>query len=115
MAWPPCWPSGCAGEASGALAGQPGLMTLAGLNDHPAPKNLSDNQTNFRPRRGLAAGLSEPEPGARQGGPGGNRLCTDRTVLPIQAEPGVTFCRVALRHAGAEMSDLVLAHLRTPG
>ena len=36
-------------------------------------------------------------------------------VLQSQAEPSVTCCRVALRHAGAEMSDLVPAHLRAPG
>lgn len=36
-------------------------------------------------------------------------------VLQSQAEPGVSVCRVALRHAGAEMSDLVPAHLRAPG
>lgn len=36
-------------------------------------------------------------------------------VLQSQAEPGVTRCRVALRLAGAETSDLVPAHLRAPG
>lgn len=36
-------------------------------------------------------------------------------VLQSQAEPGVTQCRVALRLAGAEISDLVPAHLRAPG
>jgi hypothetical protein len=36
-------------------------------------------------------------------------------VLQSQAEPGVTQCRVALRRTGAEMTDLVPAHLRAPG
>lgn len=36
-------------------------------------------------------------------------------VLQSQAEPGVTSCRVALRRAGADMTDLVPAHLRAPG
>jgi hypothetical protein len=35
-------------------------------------------------------------------------------VLQSQAEPGITVCRVALRPAGAEMSDLIPAHLRAP-
>lgn len=35
-------------------------------------------------------------------------------VLQSQAEPGVSVCRVALRMAGAEMSDLVPAHVRAP-
>lgn len=35
-------------------------------------------------------------------------------VLQSQAEPGVTLCRVALRMAGAEMSDLIPAHVRAP-
>jgi len=35
-------------------------------------------------------------------------------VLRSQAEPGVTHCRVALRLAGAEISDLVPAHVRAP-
>ncbi|MBS4049433.1 MAG: hypothetical protein KG075_24020 [Alphaproteobacteria bacterium] len=36
-------------------------------------------------------------------------------VLQSQAEAGVTHCRVALRWADAEMSDLMPAHLRAPG
>ncbi len=36
-------------------------------------------------------------------------------VLQSQAEPGVTQCRVALRMAHAEMTDLIPAHLRAPG
>lgn len=36
-------------------------------------------------------------------------------VLQSQVEPGVTSCRVALRRAGADMTDLVPAHLRAPG
>ena len=35
-------------------------------------------------------------------------------VLQSQAEPGVTQCRVALRLAGAEMADILPAHLRAP-
>lgn len=35
-------------------------------------------------------------------------------VLRSQAEPGVTACRVALRRAGADLSDLVPAHVRAP-
>jgi hypothetical protein len=35
-------------------------------------------------------------------------------VLQSQAEPGVRHCRVALRMAGAEMSDLIPAHVRAP-
>jgi hypothetical protein len=36
-------------------------------------------------------------------------------VLQSQAEPGVASCRVALRRAGADMADLIPAHLRAPG
>jgi hypothetical protein len=36
-------------------------------------------------------------------------------VLQSQAEPGVTSCRIALRRAGADMTDLIPAHLRAPG
>ena len=35
-------------------------------------------------------------------------------VLRSQAEPGVTVCQVALRRTGADLSDLVPAHLRSP-
>ena len=35
-------------------------------------------------------------------------------VLRSQAEPGVTVCQVALRRAGANLSDLVPAHVRSP-
>jgi hypothetical protein len=35
-------------------------------------------------------------------------------VLRSQAEPGVAVCRVALRPMGADVSDLVPAHLRAP-
>jgi hypothetical protein len=34
-------------------------------------------------------------------------------VLRSQAEPGRTHCEVALRGAGAPLSDLVAAHQRT--
>jgi hypothetical protein len=37
-------------------------------------------------------------------------------VLRSQAEPGVEVCRIALRRAGADLSDLVPAHVRArPG
>lgn len=35
-------------------------------------------------------------------------------VLRSQAEPGVHACEVALRSAGADLSDLVPAHVRAP-
>ena len=35
-------------------------------------------------------------------------------VLRSQAEPGVTSCRVALRASGADLSDLIPAHMRAP-
>lgn len=35
-------------------------------------------------------------------------------VLRSQAEPGVAVCEVALRSVGADMSDLVPAHVRAP-
>lgn len=35
-------------------------------------------------------------------------------VLRSQAEPGVTVCQVALRRAGADVSDLIPAHIRAP-
>jgi hypothetical protein len=35
-------------------------------------------------------------------------------VLRSQAEPGVHSCEVALRRAGADLSDLQPAHVRTP-
>jgi len=38
----------------------------------------------------------------------------DFVVLRSQAEPGVTTCRVALRRRGADLSDLVPAHVRVP-
>lgn len=36
-------------------------------------------------------------------------------VLRSQAEPGVSVCRVALRRKGADLSDLVPAHVRAGG
>jgi hypothetical protein len=35
-------------------------------------------------------------------------------VLRSQAEPGVLVCQVALRRAGADLSDLIPAHVRAP-